>query len=89
MATTVQPGVYRHYKGQKYNVIGEVTHHETMETLVVYEGDSGHLWARPKEKFVEMVEYEGKMVPRFEYMGDGYDGGTLDGWGYASARQEE
>ncbi len=34
--TTVQPGRYRHYKGNEYTVIGMALHSETQEELVVY-----------------------------------------------------
>ena len=27
------------------------------------------LWVRPKAMFLEMVEMDGQMVPRFEYIG--------------------
>ena len=32
----VQPGLYRHYKGNLYEVLGIVTHSETEELLVLY-----------------------------------------------------
>ena len=34
--TTVQPGRYRHYKGNEYTVLGVVLHSATPEELVVY-----------------------------------------------------
>ncbi len=69
---TVQIGRYRHYKGKEYTVIGVARHSETEEELVVYRKEYGNhgLWVRPKAMFVEMVEVEGKQVPRFEYIGD-------------------
>ena len=68
---TIQPGRYRHYKGNEYTVIDVARHSETLEELVVYRqeyGDHG-LWVRPKARFLEMVELDGRMVPRFEYVG--------------------
>ncbi len=32
----VEPGIYRHYKGQFYLVIGEVVEHETRKLMVLY-----------------------------------------------------
>ena len=64
---TVQPGRYRHFKGGEYEVLAVATHSETQEQLVVYRplyGDHGW-WVRPLAMFVEMVEHEGGMVPRF------------------------
>ena len=34
--TSVQPGRYRHYKGNEYTVIGTALHSETQEELVVW-----------------------------------------------------
>ncbi|MEK7464307.1 MAG: DUF1653 domain-containing protein [Patescibacteria group bacterium] len=64
-------GEYEHYKGNKYEVVGLAKHSETLEELVVYRalyGDHG-LWVRPTRMFLEEVEVEGKMVPRFKYIG--------------------
>ncbi len=62
------PGLYRHFKGSEYRVIGTAQHSETEEWLVVYQpqyGDRG-LWVRPLSMFVEQVLHEGKSVPRFQ-----------------------
>jgi len=32
----IEPGIYRHYKGNEYEVIGIGKHSETLEDLVVY-----------------------------------------------------
>ena len=63
-----RPGIYRHYKGPLYEVLGVARHSETEEPLVVYRalyGDYG-LWIRPLEMFTELVEVQGEPVPRFE-----------------------
>ncbi|MCI0510992.1 uncharacterized protein DUF1653 [Chromohalobacter marismortui] len=62
------PGIYRHYKGASYEVLGVAHHSETEEALVVYRalyGDYG-LWVRPLAMFCETVEVAGEPVPRFE-----------------------
>ena len=67
MAEGVVPGLYRHYKGNDYEVLGLARHSETEEALVVYRpvlGDSGW-WVRPLEMFVERVTVDGVLVPRF------------------------
>lgn len=62
-----KPGLYRHYKGKDYEVLGTATHSETGERLVVYRclyGDFD-LWVRPLAMFMESVVVEGRTVPRF------------------------
>ncbi|KAF1054700.1 MAG: hypothetical protein GAK43_00742 [Stenotrophomonas maltophilia] len=64
---TLQIGLYRHYKGQSYRVLGLARHSETDEALVVYQalyGECG-LWVRPLSMFTEAVEVDGERVPRF------------------------
>ncbi|HEX9079283.1 MAG TPA: DUF1653 domain-containing protein [Desulfuromonadaceae bacterium] len=64
---TIRPGRYRHYKGNEYQVIGIARHSETEEEMVVYRtlyGDHS-LWVRPRAMFLELVEVEGRQVPRF------------------------
>ena len=72
----IRIGLYRHYKGNLYEVIGIASHSETLEQLVVYRakyGDRG-LWVRPMVMFLETVEHEGKSVPRFAFL----DGNTSE-----------
>jgi len=66
----LKPGLYRHYKGNAYRVIGVAGHTETEENLVVYRalyGDEG-LWVRPLAMFVEQVEIDGHLQPRFAFV---------------------
>jgi 8-oxo-dGTP diphosphatase len=71
---TVQPGIYRHYKGNLYRVIGVAAHSETEEGLVVYEAlynnPRSRLWVRPASMFIQNVEVDGKPQPRFEYVAE-------------------
>ncbi|SDM29075.1 Protein of unknown function [Franzmannia pantelleriensis] len=60
-------GIYRHYKGADYEVLGVAQHSESEEALVVYRalyGDYG-LWVRPLAMFCETVEIQGETLPRF------------------------
>jgi hypothetical protein len=66
----LQPGIYRHYKGQNYLVIGEAQHSEDESRYVVYKplyGEQG-LWIRPLSMFVEHVEVNGVRLPRFAFV---------------------
>ncbi|WP_394212143.1 DUF1653 domain-containing protein [Psychrobacter piscatorii] len=65
---TVVQGIYRHYKGNIYQVLHTAKHSETEESLVVYRclyGEYG-VWVRPLTMFTEMITVEGKEIPRFE-----------------------
>jgi hypothetical protein len=64
----VQPGLYRHYKGNLYEVLGIVMHSETEELLVLYRALYGErkLWVRPQALFVQKVYINGTSFPRFE-----------------------
>ena len=70
----IKPGIYEHYKGKQYQVVGEAVHSETSEAMVIYKalykGDfpEGTLWVRPMGMFKENVEVNGKNVPRFRYL---------------------
>ena len=75
MGKVIKPGIYRHFKGKKYKVIGVCHHSETLEKFVVYQAlyDSEEfgprsLWVRPYELFIETVEQNGKEVLRFEFV---------------------
>lgn len=67
-----KPGLYRHYKGNEYRVLGLARHSETLEPLVVYQalyGERG-TWVRPAAMWSEVVEAGGKRVPRFARVGE-------------------
>ena len=60
-------GLYRHYKGLLYEVVGTVRHSETLEALTLYRalyGEKG-LWVRPAAMFSEEVVIDGVRQPRF------------------------
>lgn len=63
----ISPGVYRHFKGGLYEVIGVASHSETLEPMVVYRALYGQrgLWVRPEAMFAETVVHQGQQVPRF------------------------
>lgn len=68
MLKTILPrGIYRHYKGNLYEVLDLAKHSETEEELVVYRalyGDYG-VWVRPVDMFIETVATPQGEVARF------------------------
>lgn len=72
MKDKIKTGIYKHYKGEKYEVIGIARHSETLEELVVYRAlyGSNELWIRPLSMFTEEVEINGKKIPRFLFIKD-------------------
>ena len=65
----VQPGPYRHCKGNEYSVVGTARHSETLEELVVYRQQYGEhgLWVRPKHMFSETVKSMGRRFLVFSH----------------------
>lgn len=51
-------GVYKHFKGNRYIVIGIGTHTETHEELVIYKDKDGRIWLRPLSMFTSKVDKE-------------------------------
>lgn len=66
----VKKGIYRHFKGHVYRVIGTAKHSENLEDYVVYVNvnDEEDMWIRPAGMFLETVTRDGKTFPRFELL---------------------
>ncbi|MBQ7974685.1 MAG: DUF1653 domain-containing protein [Clostridia bacterium] len=66
----LKKGIYRHYKGNLYELIDIVNHSETLEKMVLYRALYGEkeLWVRPISMWDEKVEVDGKEVSRFEFV---------------------
>ena len=67
---TIPRGIYQHYKGQQYEVLGCAHHSETEELLVVYRAlyDDYGLWVRPFTMFSGSVVVDGEPLPRFRLL---------------------
>ena len=72
MHDEILPGLYRHYKGGEYRVIGTARHSESDELLVVYRclNDNESLWVRPLAMFLETVVVDDQELPRFIRCGE-------------------
>lgn len=70
----LRAGVYQHYKGPFYLVLGTARHSETEEQLVAYVPLEPHpgprITVRPYDMFFESVEVDGQQVERFKYIGE-------------------
>lgn len=72
LPTSPAPGLYRHYKGALYEVIGVVRHSEELAPYVLYRcvDERGQkldeqFWVRPHRMWSEPVTHEGRTTLRF------------------------
>lgn len=72
LPATPANGLYRHYKGPLYEVVGLVRHSEELAPYVLYRCLDEHgakiddvLWVRPHAMWSEPVTHEGRTTPRF------------------------
>ena len=67
---SIELGLYKHYTGNVYEVIGVAKHSETLEEMVVYkatyQAEGQNLWVRPLKLFLETIIVNGQSVKRFE-----------------------
>ena len=64
---TPNKGIYKHYKGNLYELLYIGKHSETLEEVVVYRalyGDND-IWVRPLNMWDEDVVIDGKTIKRF------------------------
>jgi hypothetical protein len=73
----IKLGKYKHYKGQFYVVMSIARDSGTLKELVVYKGlyDSDKfgknpVWVRPKKEFLENVNLNEDVIPRFVFVGE-------------------
>jgi hypothetical protein len=66
---SIEPGVYRHYKGNYYYVIKVGRMADAPEKkVVVYADQAGDVWVRPVESWFEVVAAVGTTCRRFELL---------------------
>jgi hypothetical protein len=68
--TQIQPNqIWRHYKNKDYRIIAISRHTEDLTWYVVYEAlydnEISKIWHRPLDMFLETVEIDGEIMPRF------------------------
>ena len=66
----IKKGVYRHFKGNLYEVVDLAYDSETLAPKVVYRAlyGEGELWVRDAAMWCEYIERDGVKMRRFEYV---------------------
>lgn len=65
----LKKGIYRHYKGGEYRIIGEARSTVDEQESVVYESlRDNQIWLRSVKEFLSEVEVAGEKRPRFEWL---------------------
>ncbi len=69
----IKLGLYRHFKGNIYELVGVARHSEKPDLkMAVYRSAKNpeEYWVRPLEMWNEVIQRDGKLIKRFEYIGD-------------------
>jgi len=68
----LKPGIYQHFKGNRYQLLYVARHSETLEDMVVYRAlyGEGGVWVRPASMWNEHVDKNGYSGPRFAWVGE-------------------
>ena len=65
----LKPGIYRHYKGNEYELLFIAEQTETQEALAVYRSlIDDKIWTRPASMWLEKVMFEGQEISRFTWL---------------------
>jgi hypothetical protein len=81
-------GIYKHFKGNNYLVLGLARHSETEEPMVVYRCLYGEfdVWVRPLSLFLKLAQVNDEPVDRFAFERDATVD-ELNRWGLAPVGQ--
>jgi nucleoside triphosphatase len=67
----LKPGIYRHYKGDEYELMMLAKHSEKEEELVVYRSlKDQQVYVRPLSMWLEEIDFENKTQARFTWLRD-------------------
>jgi hypothetical protein len=75
MAKSLKPGVYKHFKGDNYRVIGVARvsgESDELPEVVVYQGlyEGEPIFVRPIAMFCDSIDRPEYKGPRFTYIGE-------------------
>jgi len=66
--TELKSGIYRHYKGGRYKLIGQAWDSVDEKSLVVYQSiEDDKIWVRALDEFLAEVEVDNQKKSRFTY----------------------
>jgi len=65
LASSPTAARYRHYKGGIYELVCEAVLEADHTPVMVYRGQDGAVWVRPKAAFFETLVIEGVATQRF------------------------
>lgn len=70
LAQSVKLGIYKHFKGGEYELLGVGRHSEDIiKEFAIYRSlKTGYIWIRPLQMFLESIDREGYKGPRFMWM---------------------
>lgn len=63
----IRLGYYKHFKGTVYLVSCLAQDESSLSWMVVY-GNAHGDWVRAADNFLDLIDHEGKTVPRFEFL---------------------
>ena len=68
----IKRGLYRHFKGNYYELVDFAYHSEDMSCMVIYRALYGDraIWVRPADMWEEYVERDGVRMRRFEFVSE-------------------
>lgn len=59
--------IYKHYKGGKYEIVATGFLEDSESPCVIYRSlEKNIVWVRTAKNFLEDVEHDGKIMPRFK-----------------------
>lgn len=65
-------GIYRHYKGEEYEVLDQAFTSNDKKEVVIYRSlKEEKVWTRSKKEFLSQVEVKGEKKARFEFVREG------------------
>lgn len=69
----IEKGIYQHYKGNKYEVVGVALDSENLQPTVIYKPlhqSKVSFWVRPYDMFTGTVMIDGQEIERFKKLQD-------------------